>query len=171
MSLRLFEFAGWQIEADPELNRLHYGVLQPYDCDCDHCTNWRALGERVFRSDLLRFLEELGVDITKPEEVYENGPWDDRHYYSGWFYLSGTVLAGPPLPTGSTPLSCATVLDSIFSFGLVAGIEGPTPPVRPPNPQLTFEFDSRLPWILPTEPSCAHLLTLEEIEALDSPER
>jgi hypothetical protein len=89
------KFGGWLIEADPGINREHYRMASPWECSCDHCVNWRSLGESALPPGVVEFLGAIGVDALKPHEVFEWGPEPPRsHLMGGWYHFSGRTCAG-----------------------------------------------------------------------------
>lgn len=153
MTKQIVELAGWQIEVDQDLNRGFYSEFFPYVCDCTHCTNWRALGGDALPAEVLSFLTALGVDVSKPEEVYEMGPdIDGRRLYGGWYYMSGRILRGVPLRPRIPGEMPTARLANGFQFLLQPGLDGPTPEVNLPPPHLTLWFAWAVPWTLASPP-------------------
>jgi hypothetical protein len=150
------ELGGWVIEADPEVNRARYLVASTWDCDCDHCVNWRALGEPALPPGIVEFLGSLGIDVRKPAEVFEYGPLaDGRHLMGGWYQFSGRILHSQPRKQSrAVTEAIPTRLEDGFRLGFFDHLAGPRPAVELPEPHATFEFGCPVRWLGIEPPSC-----------------
>ena len=88
-------FGDWKYSPDRE------ATIRAYDrterggadtCACSGCRNFRLARARVFPSEFLALLDNLGIDPRKDAEVYHNGrAASGRHDYGGWYHFIGTL--------------------------------------------------------------------------------
>jgi hypothetical protein len=151
------ELGGWVIEADRDVNRDHYRVVVPWECVCDHCVNWRSLGESALPPGVVEFLGDIGVDVLKPHEVFEYGPGaPGGHLMGGWYHFSGRIVRQPPRPMEwrNVRQGIPYRLDDGFRFDFYDHLGGPGASTEPPEPHATFEFGWTVPWVGTDTPGC-----------------
>lgn len=144
--------AGWQIEFDKEATQAAYAKL-PDDigCTCHTCRNFTkaapSLPDTVFR-----FFKELGIDLLKPSEVYENYYKDGQVFYGGFYHVVGNYLSGDDVwqpVTKDHSHEETTEMHHVagdFDIGFTH-----MPAVVPegfPQPVLQMEVSFTLPWML-----------------------
>lgn len=85
---------GSEIDVDVDATREAYERLNipgPEECGCSYCRNWIAARKFVYSTDVVAFLESMGIASGYETEVWE-ASWDDgRHYYGGWYPFVGLV--------------------------------------------------------------------------------
>jgi hypothetical protein len=147
------ELGDWLVEADPDANQSHYARLSAPDCVCDHCANWRSLGPYALPGEVREFVHRLGVDVLKPEEVYEMGPdAGGGRLYGGWYHVSGRIVRAGTMHFDSFATTPTARLPNGFRFVLEAGLDGPRGDAVPPRPHLTLWFAWAVPWTLDSPP-------------------
>jgi hypothetical protein len=90
--------ARWQIEYDADATRACYAQVaqgSQVTCSCGDCRNFAAALEQAFPPAARAVLDQLGIDYTKPAEVYTTGRVDSGlHHYGGWFHFVGHIESG-----------------------------------------------------------------------------
>ena len=90
--------ARWQIECDADATRASYAQVaqgSQVTCSCSDCRNFAAALEQAFPPAARRVLDQLGIEFTKPAEVYTTGRVDcGLHQIGGWFHFVGRIEAG-----------------------------------------------------------------------------
>jgi len=93
------EFGAWSLVNDPAVTEEVYARLDGGSCErcgCDACVNYACARHLIYPTDLIDLFEWLGIDPQMESEVlYERCLGPDRHAYSGWFHLVGSIEAGP----------------------------------------------------------------------------
>lgn len=102
--------------------------------------------------EVFHFFEELGIDILKPSEVYENYYKDGQVFYGGFYHIVGNYLSGDDVwqPVSKDPshqkitemLHVAEDYDIGFTHNVAVVPEGF------PEPILQMEVSFALPWVL-----------------------
>jgi hypothetical protein len=68
-------------------------------CRCHGCRNFARVRGRVFPTEFLALLDELGIDARKDAETYQLGQVSPgRHWYGGWFHFVGVLEATGDFP-------------------------------------------------------------------------
>src|SRR5258708_33550427 len=90
-------FARWEIECDAAITRDLFSRVRsgaPERCGCTHCLNFAAAREQVYRVDVIRLLDSLGIPLDREAEVYHtHRVAPGRHHYGGWFHFVGRILS------------------------------------------------------------------------------
>lgn len=141
------------IEHDPDATRRCYAQI-PWgsDCDCSPCRNLDTLGSDAFPADVRQVLDELGIDLHKPAEVYHCGRLKNGlHFYGGWYHCAGRIVSGPDVchrgaaPSTSQPLEAPSAegfrIDCSSLRELVPDVFGDLELVQ-------VDFTAELPWVL-----------------------
>lgn len=110
-------------------------------CTCNGCHNFISARTQVYPKEFLSFLNSLGIDSRKDDEVYLLGPAaSGRYYYGGWFHFVGSLNTTGDFPAvtmghGFTASLCQRSAPSLRSLiGL---------------PLVQVEFHSNtVPWVL-----------------------
>jgi hypothetical protein len=88
-------FGEWEFTCDREATRAAYERAEAGGadtCSCVWCRNFVLVRDRVYPSQLVEFLESVGIDPRKDGEVYHNGEMrPGEHYYAGWFHVVGSL--------------------------------------------------------------------------------
>ena len=142
--MQKFEQGGWVVEHDPAVTAAAYAQLETsfaQRCGCLGCMNFIAVREDVFTPDIKGFLSTFGIDYLKEADSSHLGePQDGLYPYSGWFNLSGRILADP---------GDMTALNTRFKFFFVAGSSGKP---MPATDRLRLEFEVLAPWAILEKP-------------------
>ena len=144
--------AGWQIEFDKAETQAAYAKL-PNDigCSCHTCRNFKKAAPSL-PVTVFSFFEELGIDLLKPSEVYENYYKDEQVFYGGFYHIVGNYLSGDDVwqPVTKDPSHQKTtemfhVADD-FDIGFTHNVA--VVPEGFPQPVLQMEVSFTLPWVL-----------------------
>jgi len=144
--------AGWQIEFDKEATRAAYAKL-PNDigCTCHTCRNFLKVAPTLPNA-VFRFFGELGIDLLKPPEVYENYYKDGQVFYGGFYHIVGNYLSGDDVwqpvaqdPSHQVVTEMYHVADD-FDIGFTHNVA--VVPEGFPEPVLQMEVSFTLPWVL-----------------------
>ena len=87
---------------DQELTRRTYSAIERGGadiCTCSYCRNYAAQRMAAYPEAFLGLLEQLGIDPTKEDEVYETYFENGLTHYGGWFsyqasYASSGNISG-----------------------------------------------------------------------------
>ncbi len=80
------------LDVDADKNKAYYKDYG-YGCDCDACVNYKSCVKEVLPDEAALF-DEMGLDISKPVEVYEMGSKDNVLFYGGWYHICGKLIKG-----------------------------------------------------------------------------
>ncbi len=130
----------WEIEFDKDVTAQAYTRLS-VGCDCAYCRNFLAICRNLPR-DYVEFLNQLGIDPTKPAEIVEyNENHDGTYHYGWWFHVVGRLTKEN---------------ESIVKFNseidIVIRNRRDVAPKDFPRPSIQIEFFSNLPWVLEEQP-------------------
>ena len=124
------KYAGWIFTFDKRKTALHYRYGSGLGaCSCPDCTNYRENTGNL-RTELKTFLSALGIDISKPEELWvcsENNAQNTVEYFA-YYSVSGIALSDTDdeLMIGSvlvTPgKSCNTYLSEPYFILELSGL-------------------------------------------------
>lgn len=92
----------WAVDTEPDLTREAYALIGcggAEDCGCEACFNFAATRHLVYSSEVLEFLEWLGVDpLLEAEARHDTRLESGEHVYTVRFYLVGRIAQGPATP-------------------------------------------------------------------------
>jgi len=126
-------------------------------CGCNVCRNFLAQRDGVYPQHFLRLLDQMGIDLTKEGDLYEEGPLADNvQPCAGWFYFVGQVVeAGERLTEMGKDFQCfirgagATSVTKLFGDSVCA-----------------LEFTARVPWVLDASCDPAGRRQMEKAEEI-----
>lgn len=158
----IFRFSDYILDVDVERTRAFYAREDGWQCDCQDCRNYdKAI--LTAPEAVLELLRSLGIDPRKPAEVFNVTGMreeDGTVWYNGWFHVCGTLVECPETVTetvaedGSRSLSYRWELgyrpEPDYPFALLPTREIDLLPKDFPAPAVELEFDTHLPWALPT---------------------
>jgi hypothetical protein len=154
--------ARWQIEYDPDAARACYARVaqgSQVTCSCGDCRNFAAALERAFPLAAKVVLDQLGIDHTKPAEVYTTGRVDSGlHQYGGWFHFIGRIESGADAwrqvdKEGKSFTGELEPFADHFQLGLTSRVALLPEPFQGKS-VVQLEFETHIPWVL-AEPQCA----------------
>lgn len=91
-------FLNWKLLVDNERTKLAYQsvVSTTESCDCEWCSNFVAVREKSYPSNVLNLFSQLGVDPTKEADLYQQARDETKNavFYRWWFYFIGKVVEG-----------------------------------------------------------------------------
>ena len=94
----IFQFGRYTLDVDVEKTKAFYdsnrSVTTDEACSCARC---QLFPHAIMSSSdaILKFLRRLGIDPRKPGEVFGYSDNEtDRHQYSGWYHIVGTLREG-----------------------------------------------------------------------------
>lgn len=98
----IFEQSVYKLDVDVEQTRAFYEAEPGISCDCSGCRNFIEIAGAL-PEHIDAYLRQFGIDPGKPAEasaVY--APDADSIFYSGSYYICGTMLEGtdPWIPNG-----------------------------------------------------------------------
>jgi hypothetical protein len=120
---------------------------------CGDCRNFAAALEQAFPSAARDVLDQLGIDHSKPAEVYTTGRVDsDLAQYAGWFHFVGCIESGADAwqPWGEDPNSFSGRLELLtgrFQLGFTSRVALLPQPFHG-KPVVQVEFETYVPWVL-----------------------
>ena len=135
------------IEFDRDATACAYATIERGDserCGCSYCRNFMSQRSVVYPKEFLALLEELGIDSSKEDEVYECGPAGSLRWYRGWFFFSGELIQPGERATSE--------LHESFSFYFADAARRPRPKAEFGQKVLALEFTTKVEWILEEEP-------------------
>ena len=151
MTARLIKIAQWEIAPEETDTRIVYNnILLGMGCDCDPCKNFEKLGSDAFPPEMHEVFCLLGIDYTKPAEIYYTHRLDSGlHEYGGWYHFIGVIIAGEDChhPNGrlvaieTVPITGVARLGFTSSTALVHDAFAEYPVFQ-------LEITLELPWIL-----------------------
>ena len=90
----IFDIGIYQLDVDIEKTTSYHRNDSRITCDCLGCRNFDRAAASL-PQEVRQFLERLGVDPVKPEELsIDYAPTKKTMAYSGFYYLCGTMLKG-----------------------------------------------------------------------------
>jgi len=154
--------ARWQIESDPNATGACYAEVaqgSQVTCSCRDCRNFAAAFERAFPRKARDVLDELGIDHSKPAEVYTTGRVDSGlHQYGGWFHFVGRIESGADAwrqidKEGKSFTGELKPFADHFEIGFTSRI-ALLPEAFHGKPVVQVEFQTHIPWVI-VEPQSA----------------
>lgn len=144
-------FGEYIVDLDVQKTRAFYEHAEELtkSCQCQGCRNYGALSEQM-PEKVRDFFQSIGVEISKPAEVYVNCKNEDGTLsYGGFYHICGTILEGKSawVQTGTEnePGACYQV-ERNFQISFENKIhlleEGF------PEPVIQMEIYCELPWVL-----------------------
>ncbi|MEM7412618.1 MAG: hypothetical protein AAF430_20475 [Myxococcota bacterium] len=92
----------WAIDTEPDLTREAYALIDcggAESCGCEACFNFATSRHLVYSSEVLEFLDWLGIDPQLEAYAQYDEPLSmDQHCYTVSFYLVGRIAQGPSTP-------------------------------------------------------------------------
>jgi hypothetical protein len=147
------EFGKWSVLSDPDLTREAYALMEDGGaecCGCELCFNFATSRHLVYPTEILDFLDWLGVDPQLEAEVrHDRCDAPGRHSYTACFYLVGRVESGPATTCarsafGDAPSLEATDDDVSMGFSMDAR---EAPEVFRGLPVVRLEVAVVAPWV------------------------
>ena len=158
----IFRFADYTLDIDMERTREFYARDDRWQCHCQDCRNYNK-AILTAPNTVLDFLQGMGVDPCKPEEVFNVTGVPEKDgtiWYNGWFHVCGTLVECPETvietvaENGSSSFSYRWELgyrpDPDYPFVLLPIRDISLLPEGFPTPAVELELDTHLPWVLPT---------------------
>jgi hypothetical protein len=154
--------ARWQIDYDADATRARYAQVaqgSQITCSCSDCRNFAAALEHAFPPPVRDILDQLGIDQSKPAEVYTTGEVDsDFQQYSGWFHFVGCIESGADAwrqvdEEGKSFTGEFEPFGTHFRIGFTSRIALLPEPFQS-DPVVQLEFQTFVPWVL-AEPRSA----------------
>jgi len=101
---------------------------------------------------VFKFFEELGLDLLKPSEVYENGDHDGKLHYGGFYHIVGSYLSGEdvwqPVAKNLARQNSVKMFNVADGFDIGFTHKVALVPEGFPRPVLQMEVRFSLPWVL-----------------------
>ena len=156
-----------RLDIDPDKTRELCGSSPALTetCDCSACRNFAAAAPKADKT-VLGFFEGLGLDITKPAEIYSypSGDGGSTVNYEGFWHICGSMLSDTDCWKDELREDPSTRLQTINE----ASCFQVTPELRVgftehislspdgfPGPVLQMEaFFSRVPWVIGEPEPC-----------------
>lgn len=92
--LKKKQIGNWLIEFDYEATKNAYtNIMQKTNCSCHTCRNYEN-AISAFPDEVHNFFNELGIDLSKPAEVYEFAFENSIVHMGGWYHIIGNYLEG-----------------------------------------------------------------------------
>lgn len=154
--------ARWQIEYDADATRACYAQVtqgSQITCSCSDCRNFGAALEHAFPPAVRNILDQLGIDQSKPAEVYTTGEVaSDLQQYAGWFHFVGSIESGADAwrqvdKEGESFSGEFEPFGTDFQIGFTSRI-ALLPESFESKPVVQLEFQTYVPWVL-AEPRSA----------------
>ncbi|HET8825026.1 MAG TPA: hypothetical protein VFM77_07850 [Terriglobales bacterium] len=105
-------------------------------CGCQGCRNFIIQRNAIYPREFRDLLTKIGIEVTKEGEAVHEGPKDNAHFYSGWFYFFGEVIEKGE--------SCVSLGEN-FKYFVRTALH---PPKAFGNMRAAVEFSTVLPWLL-----------------------
>ncbi|MDR1410316.1 MAG: hypothetical protein LBJ12_08705 [Oscillospiraceae bacterium] len=105
-------------------------------CSCQDCLNYYAAAPN-FPTEVIAFFDELGMNVTKPSEVYDCSFQNDLLQYCGFYHLYGNIKY-----TESSKLQLADGFECRFSSSLACV------PSTFSNNRIQLNIYFTVPWVL-----------------------
>jgi hypothetical protein len=154
--------ARWQIDYDADATRACYAQVaqgSQVTCSCGDCRNFAAALEQAFPQQAREMLNRLGIDHSKPAEVYTTGRVDSGlHQYGGWFHFVGCIESGTDAwrqvdKDGKSFTGELEPFADHFEFGITSRVALLPEPFHGQS-VVQLEFQTQIPWVL-AEPQSA----------------
>lgn len=90
----IFEYGGWRIKYDADLNRKIYGRISAGwadTCPCSACNNFLKERDNFYPQEFRNILTVLGIDYKKETEVVDYGY---EMPIEGWFNFASVIEQG-----------------------------------------------------------------------------
>ena len=126
------------LEINADKNKAYYKDYV-YGCDCDACVNYKSSVKDVLPDEAALF-DEMGLDISKPVEVYEMGSKDNVLFYGGWYHICGKLIKGD----SKSATDYFITENYRISFQKECVLLGD----NFPDPCFQMRIEARLPWSL-----------------------
>lgn len=143
------------IEVDRKRTKEYYSSASTIEqlCSCTYCQNFSA-AYKLIPGEVAQLFEQLGVELNKATEVYENSKKaNGLHSYGSFYYLVGKIKNSDILPKAeeadSKKLAYPIELVSICEGHLIGFTDNIC--LKPENisqPILQLEAGFELPWVL-----------------------
>ena len=150
--LREKKIGNWLIEFDYEATKNAYSsIIQKITCGCHTCRNYdKALSD--FPNEVHDLFNELGIDLSKPAEVYESAFENGIVQMGGWYHIVGNYLEGDDvwLPVAPDHSHQKTTEMYTISDGFQVGFTHMIALVEEdyPHPVIQMEINFYVPWVL-----------------------
>jgi general stress protein 26 len=151
---------GWEIEYDKYTTQASYaGLPDDIGCTCHTCRNFIKAAPSLPKA-VFAFFEELGIDLLKPSEIYENQYKDGRVMYGGFYHIVGNYLSGAdvwqPVAKNHSHQNIVPMFHVADDFDIGFAHSVVVVPEGFPRPVLQMEVNFSLPWVLeePYESEC-----------------
>jgi len=169
-------FLDWKLLVDDEQTKFAYQsvVGTTESCDCHWCSNFVAVREKSYPSEVVSLLLQLGIDHTKEADLYQQARDETKNaiFYRWWFYFIGEVVGGTQAwefiakdeaqgqnyPYWQKHLVTLREEPLLFAVGFsddpnrrIHGEEGFVPDSLKPYNLVQVEFNAEVAWVLPTE--------------------
>jgi hypothetical protein len=145
--MRIVDVGRWKLDCDVVATALCYSALPNYHCSCGDCRNFMAALDAAFPRDFRLMASQLGVDPSKPAEVWHyNRETSGLHYYGGMFHLVGRIVSGMDAikPTCEVDFE---KLPSGFEFGFSNKLALIEEPFRE-RQVVELNFATLAPWVI-----------------------
>ncbi len=147
----------WIVKYDKSATRLAYSQIDmgdPEVCRCEYCLNFAAARDEVYPIEVMKVLEEIGIDYRKESEVFFCNKEDDgKLCYIGELCFVGRVEntneAHEPFE-GKADLLTFEDEAQIFVW-YFSNRATPRQSVFENKPIAIFYFGARVPWVLQTK--------------------
>ena len=92
----IFKFEDYTIDVCEE--KMKTQAVKKYRCGCPPCCGFREY-MRTFSDDVKKRLNELGLDLENPDEVYDLGKDENGNtMYVGWWNICGKIIKSSNKP-------------------------------------------------------------------------
>jgi hypothetical protein len=154
MDESVIRIAQWEIAPEETDTRIVYNnIMQEPGCDCGPCRNFEKLGSDAFPPEMHEIFRQLGIDYTKPAEIYYTHRLDSGlHSYGGWYHFIGSIVAGEDCRSPNGRLVAIETVQITDAARI--GFSNSTALVHDAfeeYPVVQLEFTLELPWILNEE--------------------
>lgn len=148
----IFEFHPYVIDIDVEKTKEFYAQGNYISCTCDDCQNFIKAIDFLTKEEK-DFFENLGVDLKKITEVFVTYGDSKSMWYLCFGRLCGTIIKGesPWKKTSENSGHWDKESCYIVSDNIAVGFYEEVVMVKEnfPRPVITFEFEAKIPWVLP----------------------
>ena len=151
--MELFELSKWSVWADPDLTREAYALMDcggAESCGCEACYNFLNSRHLVYPTEVLDFLDWLGIDPLLEAEVHRDVCLgEDRHRYTVAFFLVGRIASGPLTTISASVQGLAASLvdvDDEVRVGFSADARD-APEAFRGLPSVCLEVELTVPWV------------------------
>ena len=94
--LQKITIGSWNLEYDKIATQNAYSNSIPINqgCSCNSCENYYQASKK-FPAEINSLFGALGIDASKPAEVYDCGVFENgRVLYGGFYHIVGNILSG-----------------------------------------------------------------------------